>query len=123
MCDQDIRARALIQTAAGKLNNVSEAIEYIAAEEIGIMQSKDICHGTVDVTGIRKSTYKRGEGFQNSIGVKNKCGYSFIASCSINPCCEDGSGFKNLASRLSRSVSVINLGLVYVKETASRGLR
>ena len=55
MRDQDIRARTLIQTAAGKLSKLSQVVEYIAAEETGIMQSKDICHETVDVSGVMKS--------------------------------------------------------------------
>ena len=53
MRDQDIRARTLIQTAAGKLSKLSQVVEYIAAEETGIMQSKDICHETIDVSGVR----------------------------------------------------------------------
>ena len=43
MADKDIRARTLTQTANGKLNKLSEVIEYVAAEEAGILQSQDIC--------------------------------------------------------------------------------
>ena len=72
MRDQDIRARTLIQTAAGKLSKLSQVVEYIAAEETGIMQSKDICHETIDVSGVRKSAYKK-EG--QSRTPLHKCGY------------------------------------------------
>ena len=61
MSDQDVRARTLIQTAAGKLKKLTEVIEYVAAEETGIMQSRDICHESADISGIRKSGYKRGD--------------------------------------------------------------
>ena len=33
MNDQNIRARTLAQTAAGKLKKLTEVIEYVAAEE------------------------------------------------------------------------------------------
>ena len=58
MNDQNIRARTLTQTAATKLKKLSEVIEYVAAEETGILQSKDICHEGADVSGVRKSSYK-----------------------------------------------------------------
>lgn len=81
MADQDILARTLIQTAAGELKTLDEVIEYVATEETGIMQSKDICHESADVSGIRKSGYKRGERAdghsegQRGDGSRSKCGY------------------------------------------------
>ena len=77
MRDQDIRARTLIQTAAGKLSKLSQVVEYIAAEETGIMQSRDICHETIDVSGVRKSAYKKGEGQPRA--PLRKCGYCGLA--------------------------------------------
>ena len=38
MNDQNIRARTLTQTAAGKLNKLAEVIEYVASEETCILQ-------------------------------------------------------------------------------------
>lgn len=40
MNDQDIRARTLIQTAAGKLKKLQEVVEYIAAEETEFFNPK-----------------------------------------------------------------------------------
>ena len=77
MRDQDIRARTLIQTAAGKLSKLSQVVEYIAAEETGIMQSRDICHETIDVSGVRKSAYKKEEGQPRA--PLRKCGYCGLA--------------------------------------------
>ena len=62
MCDKDVRARTLTQTANRKLNKPAEVVEYTAAEEAGIMHSKDICQESVDDSGVRNSAYKRGEG-------------------------------------------------------------
>ena len=75
MRDQDIHARTFIQI--GKLTKLSEVVEYIGAEETGIMQSKDICHETIDVSGVRKSTYKKGE-VQPKPPLQ-RCGYCGLA--------------------------------------------
>ena len=72
MADQNIRARTLTQTANGKLTKLSEVIEFVAAEETGIMQSQDICHESAGVGGIRRSSYKRGEGVSDE---RRKCGH------------------------------------------------
>ena len=72
MSDKDIRARTLTQTANGKLKKLSDVVEYVAAEEAGILQSQDICHESVGVSGIRKSAYKRGDTQQPN---RQKCGY------------------------------------------------
>ena len=55
------------------MSKLSQVVEYIAAEETGIMQSKDICHETIDVSGVRKSAYKKGEGQPKA--PLQKCGY------------------------------------------------
>ena len=118
MSDQDIRARTLIQTAAGKLKKLSEVIEYIAAEETGIMQSKDMCHEYADVNGIRKSSYKQGErdnGFGDSRddhrsqnggaggnGHKAKCGHCGEASHGNNSAREREKACKAWNKKCSR---------------------
>ena len=50
MKDEHIRARVLTQTAAGKLSTLKDIIDYIAAEETSILQSKDICHESSEAT-------------------------------------------------------------------------
>ena len=72
MSDKDIRARTLTQTANGKLKKLSEVIEYVAAEEAGILQSQDICHDNAGIGGLHKSAYKRGD---NQSYARDKCGY------------------------------------------------
>ena len=44
-------------------NFETEVIEYVAAEEAGILQSQDICHENegAGVSGLRKSGYKRSD--------------------------------------------------------------
>ena len=96
MCDKDVRARTLTQTANGKLKKLAEVVEYIAAEEAGIMHSKDICHESVDVSGVRKSAYKRGEGQQQH--QKTKCGY-----------CSEATHGKNTAKERESSCKAWNL--------------
>ena len=108
MSDQDIRARTLIQTAAGKLTKLSEVIEYVAAEETGIMQSKDICHESAEVSGLRRSSYKRGDRVEGrgdnrgdgarGDGIRSRCGH-----------CGEASHGKNSATSSTTSRPYANL--------------
>ena len=59
-------------------------VEYVAAEEAGILQSQDICHENAGVGGIRNSAYKRGKTQQPSrhLGEHVVCG-RFIALSTV----------------------------------------
>ena len=97
MADKDIRARTLTQTANGKLVKLSDVIEYVAAEEAGILQPQDICHESAGVGGIRKSAFKRGETQQQT--NRNKCGY----------CGDQSHGGKNTAKEREETCRAWNV--------------
>ena len=100
MFDKDIRARTLTQTANGKLKKLAEVIEYVAAEEAGILHSQDICHEGAGVGGIRKSAFKRGDRSTNTHGDNTKkCTY----------CGGQSHGGKNTAKEREESCKAWNL--------------
>ena len=100
MSDKDVRARTLTQTANGKLKKLADVVEYVSAEEAGILQSHDICHESAGIGGIRKSAYKRGDGQGNVPGnQRNKCSY----------CGEQSHGGKNLAKDREGSCKAWNV--------------
>ena len=92
MSDKDLRARTLTQTAQGNLKKLSDVVEYVAAEEAGILQSLNICHESAGIGGIRRSSYKQ----QDKI---RKCGY----------CGENSHGDKNTAKDREGSCKAWNV--------------
>ena len=90
-------SETLTQTANGKLNKLSEVIEYVSAEEAGILQSQDICHENqaAGIGGLKKSGYKRSESQELSLRT---CGY----------CGDKSHGLKNSAKERENKCKAYN---------------